>query len=434
MKPDVLHIGLDDTDSLRGGCTTWLATRVIQAFPELDLIGAPQLVRLNPNVPWKTRGNGAVALTLGRGTGEPQGWGALPAGPLRVYRRGKPTGELSGIDLGAALARIREVVAAEARPSAQPGIIVTRTPPPAALYWRGVREIVPPEAVATALAGTAHAGLNGGRGLTGAACALAWPGADHTWELLAYRHRARWGTPRDIAAGVAQVTALPGTFACADPDGRPALVPHSPCPVLWGLRGLRPEPLVEGFGALGPEEPERWLLWRTNQATDDHLQRLPSAELRDGVSVRLRGHVASPPETRRGGHRFFTLASDGGEVRCAAFEPAGPFRHIVDRLVPGDAVEVCGSVGRDTLKLEKLRIVALAPRRRKPPNPLCPACGARTHSAGARAGYRCRACRERLPAPAPEPVAPELAPGWYDPPASARRHLARPASLMAGRD
>ena len=426
----MLHIGLDDTDSLRGGCTTWLATRVIEAFPELDLIGAPRLVRLNPNVPWKTRGNGAVALTLGHGTGEPQGWGALLSGHLRVYHSGEP----AGIDPDAALARIREVVAAEARPSAQPGIVVARTPPSATLYWHGVREIVPPEAVAAALAGTAHAGLNGGRGLTGAACALAWPGADHTWELLAYRHRARWGTPRDIAIGMAEVAALPGVFACADPDGRPAMVPHSTCPVLWGLRGLAPGPLLAGPGLLGPERPERWLLWRTNQATDDHLQRLPLAELRDGLSVRLRGRVASPAKTQRGGHRFFTFAAADGELRCAAFEPGGPFRHVIDRLVPGDAVEACGSLGRDTLKLEKLRVVALAPRLRKPPNPLCPGCGARTHSAGAGAGYRCRACSVRLPAPAPESVIPELAPGWYDPPASARRHLTRPAALMAGRD
>ena len=60
----MLHIGIDDTDSVKGGCTTWLATEIIAELPEFDLIGPPRLVRLNPNVPWKTRGNGAVRLTI----------------------------------------------------------------------------------------------------------------------------------------------------------------------------------------------------------------------------------------------------------------------------------------------------------------------------------------------------------------------------------
>ena len=79
----MFHVGIDDTDSLDGGCTAWVASRVIEALlPDYELIGAPRLVRLNPNVPWKTRGNGAVALTFGRGVGKRQQVGALPEGPV----------------------------------------------------------------------------------------------------------------------------------------------------------------------------------------------------------------------------------------------------------------------------------------------------------------------------------------------------------------
>ena len=42
----MLHIGLDDTDSVKGGCTTWLATEIIKELSEFDLIGNPRLVRL----------------------------------------------------------------------------------------------------------------------------------------------------------------------------------------------------------------------------------------------------------------------------------------------------------------------------------------------------------------------------------------------------
>src|SRR5260370_31824857 len=58
------HIGLDDTDSEKGGCTTYTATVLFQelfssGFKPSDF---PWLVRLNPNIPWKTRGNGALAV------------------------------------------------------------------------------------------------------------------------------------------------------------------------------------------------------------------------------------------------------------------------------------------------------------------------------------------------------------------------------------
>ncbi len=67
-----IYVGVDDTDSVKGMCTTYLATELIREFSELDLLGNPRLVRLNPNVPWKTRGNGAVALRFGKGTGSPK--------------------------------------------------------------------------------------------------------------------------------------------------------------------------------------------------------------------------------------------------------------------------------------------------------------------------------------------------------------------------
>ena len=61
-----LHIGFDDTDSTRGGCTTYVAALIIERLRKLDVsfIDYPALVRLNPNVPWKTRGNGALCLRI----------------------------------------------------------------------------------------------------------------------------------------------------------------------------------------------------------------------------------------------------------------------------------------------------------------------------------------------------------------------------------
>ena len=54
-------IGIDDTDSLIGMCTTYIAKELCK---KLEVVGFPRLIRLNPNIPYKTRGNGAIALNV----------------------------------------------------------------------------------------------------------------------------------------------------------------------------------------------------------------------------------------------------------------------------------------------------------------------------------------------------------------------------------
>ena len=69
MRQRQMFLAIDDTDSTKGMCTTFLATEMIRAVEDLDLIGLPRLVRLNPAVPWKTRGNGALCIRFGKGRG-----------------------------------------------------------------------------------------------------------------------------------------------------------------------------------------------------------------------------------------------------------------------------------------------------------------------------------------------------------------------------
>src|SRR5512139_3107705 len=59
-----LHVGIDDTDSPRMGCTTYVASLLVEKLCVfgVSFIDYPNLIRLNPNVPWKTRGNGALCL------------------------------------------------------------------------------------------------------------------------------------------------------------------------------------------------------------------------------------------------------------------------------------------------------------------------------------------------------------------------------------
>ena len=61
-----LYIGIDDTDSPDGMCTTYLASQIINKFNDngIYLADYPRLIRLNPFARFKTRGNGGVALKI----------------------------------------------------------------------------------------------------------------------------------------------------------------------------------------------------------------------------------------------------------------------------------------------------------------------------------------------------------------------------------
>ena len=58
------HLGFDDTDSSQKGCTTYTAALLVEHLSQhgARFVDYPNLIRLNPNVPWKTRGNGALCL------------------------------------------------------------------------------------------------------------------------------------------------------------------------------------------------------------------------------------------------------------------------------------------------------------------------------------------------------------------------------------
>ena len=63
---NILHIGIDDTDSPDGMCTTYLASQIINKFEDngIELLDYPRLIRLNPFARFKTRGNGGVSLRI----------------------------------------------------------------------------------------------------------------------------------------------------------------------------------------------------------------------------------------------------------------------------------------------------------------------------------------------------------------------------------
>jgi len=259
-----------------------------------------------------------------------------------------------------------------------------------------------------------------------------------TWELLAYRPRDRWGTKREVdpASVAAMDRHHPTTFDSIDPvTGALKMVPSSPCPVLFGVRGTDPGVLPIAMREVVSEPWEGWMLFVTNQATDDHLVRKALADVGAHESVAVEGVVLSAPRTIPGGHVLLDIGDGPARLAVAAYEPTKGFRGVVRGLAPGDRLLACGSVRDEprTLNLEKVRVLGLgsAVVREKVGNPRCPGCGKAMKSIGRGAGYRCLRCGTRATEEEAEfeerPRAVE--PGWYEVPMVARRHLSRPLSL-----
>jgi tRNA(Ile2)-agmatinylcytidine synthase len=428
-----MYLGVDDTDSVNGMCTTYLATELVREFSDLDLLGTPRLVRLNPNVPWKTRGNAAICLRLGKGTGKPKKIGRVDGRDVLCYETGTdviPSKQY--FDRACALV---ERLARFEDPKTNPGFIMSSAKPPQGLYWKAVREVVELKSHIDEADPEFSKGWKNQRGLIGSISAMAWRPRDRTYELIAYRQPKKWGTPRkvDEASVIKMDKKFPDTFNNYDYEEKHVVfAPASPCPILFGIRGNRPDYLADAMAAVKSEKIDRWLIFLTNQGTDDHIIEASISNLRPFTSVRVRGTVAGMPRVIEGGHLIFPIINGKNTVDCTIYEPAKKFRWVGEQLRPDDAITVQGAVRETppTINIEKLCIEKIARTSVKVANPLCRKCNKRMKSYGKDQGYRCAKCGAKARDAEYASEARNLKPGWYEPPAGAMRHLAKPLKRM----
>jgi tRNA(Ile2)-agmatinylcytidine synthase len=340
-------VGLDDTDSSRGQCTTHLAYRIaIDLSPYLEVLPYPRLVRLNPNIPFKTRGNAAVCLRIE--TSDPES---------AFERISAKLSDLSDVSGGANSGMVflqDESLAPKFRP----------------LYKRALSGLVNPHAVRRLLKELRfrHAELGNGMGLVGAAASLGFDEAsDHTYELISYRTMENWGTTRPVdSSSVKQMDArtFPHTFNNYDYQKRRVLVaPHGPDPVFAGVRGDSPASVLEGFNMLRYDEPlDGHMVYVTNQHTDAHLQeeliwKVYSSGWLDGSVQQV--------EVGPGRHVYITLLAGRRSRLAAAYEPTGDLRRAARLLRRGDKIRAFGGVRKATslhpaaLNLEKFDVISL---------------------------------------------------------------------------
>jgi len=406
-------IGIDDTDSLKGGCTTYLAALLCR---ELGTTPYPRLIRLNPNIPYKTRGNGAVAIEV---NGEPN---EIKETVLNLVKE---------------RAHIREK-------KTNPGVAFVKNLNSKnkkslnEFYQRAVSELVTIEEAeeVASKTGAEICKFNNGRGIIGALAAIGASLDDMTYELLVYREKENCGTPKKIDKGSVfsmNEKFYSEVFNSVDPETNQILItPHGYDPVFCGIRGESPEIVLEAWNAIKPlEEIELTQIFETNQATDAHLREKRTSELKHYDCAILEGTVASNPRTIEGGHVLFSIAASTGDIDCAAYEPTGGFRETTRKLLTGDRIRAYGGIGKypNTLNLEKIEILKLI-RAHEKESPAC--CGRRMTSAGKGKGFKCRKCGKRKDenSAVAREIPRHLTKGFYEAPPRATRHLSKPIIRM----
>jgi len=423
LTPQTLHIGLDDTDSTKGGCTTYLTAVLIEKLKKFNVnfLDYPGLIRLNPNVQWKTRGNGALCI---RFTFDEQFEEEIKETAIALWEQHSAVGE-KGTD---------------------PGIVFYKNASiPAELksYAKKTETEVVKLTEALALIkklGAEALGCNSCRGIIGALASIGETlDCDHTYELIAYRIADNLGTKRLVdEASIFEMDkqTAPYTFNNVDTEkGRVIITPRGPDPILFGIRGETPEIVKKAFGIVRPLEPvERWVVFRSNQGTDAHLRQIQNlSQIEPYCSIIAKGTVSKAPKIVPLRHIIFSIKDTTAEVDCAAYEPTGDLRKIARELKVGDGIEVYGAVHKATatkpltINLEKIKVLSLV-NRTQTENPLCPNCSKRLKSMGKNQGLRCEKCGNKYAdLKKKEKIIPrELKVGLYVTSTRSQRHLTKP--------
>ena len=418
-----LHIGFDDTDSLKGNCTTFIATKIIQSISDkVNFLDYPRLIRNNPNVPWKTRGNGAIALTLGVKSQEIE---HIVLTAIEIIEKLHQKDSETNPGLVAIVGDIPEEITDFSIKALKDVISISKAKHFAEQYCSYYHII------------------GNGRGLIGAIAAIGNSldpkKEDFSYEILSYRVQTSIGKKRQIdseSVVLMDKKLSPLVFNNIDEEtGKVLITPAGSDPVLYGIRGENPEILLQAYQLVKVSEPiDSFCIFRTNQGTDQHFSHSGS-EIRNYNVFKGLISVIEKPKILTGGHLIFKgkLGESNQIVDVAAFEPSKKFRNVIRELLPGDKLIAYGGIRYKhefesyTIQLEKCEIILVSDQF-KEESPFCPKCNKRLTSAGKNKGHKCKKCgyKNANLKKIKTPIKRELIEGLYIPPAQAQRHLVKP--------
>ncbi|WP_042684587.1 tRNA(Ile)(2)-agmatinylcytidine synthase [Candidatus Nitrosotenuis chungbukensis] len=420
QKETILNIGFDDTDSPKGMCTTYLAYRLVDSLKKekVEFLDYPRLIRFNPNIPWKTRGNGAVALKIK--TSRPAVVKNKVIGFVKKF---------SDLKNGANPA----VVFFENADIPEEFTQFSKHALWQLISRNNAKKFVADHNIESFYIGN-------GQGLVGAIGAIGYRFSDHTYELLSYRKKSQFGKKRKIVADSVrkmQEKTYPRTFNSYDTKKQKILfAPHGPDPVFFGIRGEDVGSLLDASQLIKTQEkPVGHMIFKSNQGTGDHLQNeIDVRSLRPYCSGMITGVVSVEPKMEKGGHVMFGIKKDGIEISCAVYKETGITKHATN-LILGDKIRVGGGVRRasskhnrvlnveffQVLRLEKKIILV---------NPTCTKCKKHMKSKGKGQGFECIKCGNKSPKKEIKQISRQIKKQIYIPQASAHRHLTRPQQRL----
>ena len=412
----VLHIGFDDTDSRKGMCTTYLAYKIVEYLKNehVEFLDYPYLIRFNPNIPWKTRGNGAVAIKIK--TDRPD---VIKKNIVQFIKK------YSSINEGA-----------------NPGLVFyqqEKIPEHFSKFGKlALCQLINRKSAKEFASknGLESFYLGNGQGLVGAIGAIGYYFDDHTFELISYRNESNFRKKRKIfkeSVKKMQDATYPGTFNSYDEKKNRVLIsPHGPDPVFFGVRGEDTDSVIKGASLVRSSEKfDGYMVFRSNQGTGAHLKNeLDIQNLKPFSSGIVTGRVSEPPKIELGGHVTFSITKDGKKIQCAVYKPTG-ITQIASKLIRGDLIKVGGGIRKASknyqriLNVEFMKILELQ-KNLQMTNPLCVKCNKRMKSKGKKQGFECIKCGKKSQHKTFEEIPREIEKKLYLPILSAHRHLTRP--------
>ena len=348
----LLGLAFDGADSPQGGCTTHLVSLFFLKLCKegIQPYDYPWLVRLNPAVPHKTRGNGALVLWLQVDT-------RIEA--ERVYQEAsKLTKEYARATGSADKAALAMLLIEGESPEEIPWPLKT-------LYLLAVNRYVPRDTairylkLASRL--TSHPIIVEGGGIVGPLAALGVNmNLDYTFELLFYMPPALWGKRPYIDSDIVKsISYTLGPFDIATYDyqnDRPLIQPHGPDPVLAGIRSDDDKLLLKASKLIPVDTYTHAILFRTNQHTDAHLEYCNVREAHPYTCCIIEGILTKISKLPKG-HLIGQLCDHTGCVNVAFYRETGMLRRSAERY-ENRRVTVTGCVrphrGGLTLNVEKI--------------------------------------------------------------------------------
>ena len=388
------HIGIDDTDSLEGMCTTYLGAKLFfelsKLYPLVEIHDFPYLLRLNPNVPHRTKGNGCVIL-----------YGQVHSSLVSIFQSMilKTFNKYSQIE----------------STNTNPGLIIWYGEIPDQLYKFGQRalyDIIPISDVEEfiQLRNVIYYSPKSKLGLIGslAGIGLLHQLLDVTYELLIYRNPPYFPSRNENKKTIWEINEDKyKLFNCVDYTNKSIkIIPRGLDPVFCGIRGEDPFLLLEYWKAIQPQpEYEFWIIFKTNQGTNAHIITTPINSFDHPLFlpyrvIKIEGFVYSNPIMELGGHVSFEFKDliSKKTIRVYAYEPTKGFRFKIKNLIIGDKIEISGNIRPsseffpESINLEQILILKLVEKEVKL-NPKCQLCNKRMESAGKNQPFRCKKCK-----------------------------------------